>query len=199
MKSALSTILRHCRFSEAWSLNGQVGGKWYFSTLTATSSYRAVTMPYTLYCAIIGRNDNDIFPIHINETQTVGELKHEIKKKAETTGSAHNLKLYKVDINISDDDDDDDDETFNVSTNYKQVMEKISQNTTYTQEIQDLSTKPKQVLTNPLRKLSAIFRKSPPCVDETIHILVELPPGESIDSIDPRVWCVAETSRHRIF
>ena len=105
--------------------------------------------------------------------------------------AAASLVLYKVDINISDDDDDDE--------TYKQVMEKISQNTTYTQEIQELSAKPKQELTNPSRKLSAIFRQSPPCEDETIHILVELPPGESIDSIDPRVWCVAETSAFPMF
>ena len=35
--------------------------------------------------------------------------------------------LHNVNINISGDDDDD--ETFDISTNYKQVMEKISQNT----------------------------------------------------------------------
>ncbi len=61
-------------------------------------------MPYTLYCAIIGRND--LFPAVINETRTVGELKDEIKtKKARTLASieADNLVLYNVDIDISSD------------------------------------------------------------------------------------------------
>ena len=135
----------------------------------------------SFYCAIIGRNDNDIFPVAINEARTVGELKDEIKKKAETTSPAHTLTLYQVNIDISRD------------GACEHVMEKLSQNTTYTQEIQDLSTKPKRVLTNPAFKLSKYF-KEPDVPKETIDILVELPPGESIDSINLRVWCVAETS-----
>ena len=148
-----------------------MGGKWYCST----------AMPHTFYCAIIGRKDNDIFPITIDESKTVGELKHEIKQAAGTTGLAHTLKLCKVNINIS------------TNEALERVMGKVSQNTTYTQELQALSTKPTHMLTNPSFKLSKHFKKRDVTI-ETIHILVELPPGESIDSIDLRVWCVAETS-----
>ena len=127
-------------------------------------------------CAIIG--EGLVCLVQINKTQTVHDLKECIKEKVAPTlasiGAAA-LKLYKVNIDIRENDEDDGDET-----KCDRAFLTISQNTTYTQEIQDLSTEPKQVLTNPSRKLSAIFQSSRP-VDGWIHILVELPPGESID------------------
>ena len=141
-------------------------------------------MPYNLCCAILGHKT--AFSVDIDETRMVGELKDEIKaKKAHALSSydADSLVLYKVNINIPDNGDNDE--------AYHQVIAKISQNTTYTQEIQNLSAE-QQVLTNPLRRLSTIFGELSP-VDTGIRILVELPPGESVDSIDPGVWCVAET------
>ena len=140
-----------------------------------------------VWCAIIGKEL--VFSIQINKTQTVYDLKKRIKEKVPSTLAsidAASLKLYKVNIDIDDGDDGDE-------VKFDRAIRAISQNPTYTKEIQDLSTEPKQVLTNPFRELSAIFQSSPP-VDGWIHILVELPQGESIDSMDPRVWCVAETS-----
>ena len=42
-------------------------------------------------------------------------------------------------------------------------------------------------------KLSRYF-KEPNVPPESIHVLVKLPQGESINLVDPRGWCVAETS-----
>jgi Crinkler effector protein N-terminal domain len=59
-------------------------------------------MPYTLLCILIGGTTP--FPVTINETQSVGELKA-IKKKKEPeldAFAADALTLYKVDIDGSD-------------------------------------------------------------------------------------------------
>ena len=141
------------------------------------SCNRPSAMRYSIFCTIIG--EKSAFKLLIDDTWIVDELKDEIKKKAAQTLAsidAFKLTLYKVDIDMS--------------MNYRQVIEIISQDKTYTQEIQGLSTK--RELDDPSEKLSVIF--SPRPADRRISILVELPPGESIDSIDPRVWCVAETS-----
>ena len=130
-------------------------------------------MPYPLYCAIIG--DKNLITLDVNETWSTGQLQNYIKAKKETRGPARTLTLYKVNIDISSDEA------------LEHAMGTVSRNTTYTQEIQDLSTESGRVLTNPLDKLSTIFGQSPP-VDTRIRILVELPPGESINSIDPRAW-----------
>ena len=116
------------------------------------------------------------------------DLRKRIKEDAAQTLASFDvgtLKLYKVNIDIRDDNGDE--------TKFDRAIRIISENTTYTQEIQALSTEPKQVVANPSRKLSTIFQRWPPA-DGWIHILVELPQGESIDSTDPRVCCVAETS-----
>jgi len=130
---------------------------------------------YTLFCVIIGER-TDSFPIHIDETQTVGDLKREIKKKnAQLLSSidARTLTLYKADIDIDVDD-----------TAYKQVIQQISNYTV---------TAPMEPLINPSHKLSAKFGQSTPA-EQRIHILVEQPPGQSTDPIDPSVCDdVAET------
>ena len=140
-----------------------------------------------LLCAILG--EKSAFSVTFDETQIVAVLKDRIKEEKEHTLASYEadtLVLYKVNINTFSD------EAFERATG------KVSQNTTYTQEIQDLSTEPKRVLTNPSHELSVVFQSSPPA-NGWIHILVELPPGESIDSIDPRVWYVAETSPFPMF
>ena len=126
-------------------------------------------MPRNLFCAILG--ENSPLSVPFDETQIVDELKKLIKKEAAQTLAsvdAHNLTLYEVNIDISSDEA------------LKQVTGKVSQNTTYTQEIQDLSTKPKRALTNPAEDLSEYWGEDLP--KKTIHVLVELPQGESIDS-----------------
>jgi len=123
---------------------------------------------YTLLCAIIGER-TDPFPIHIEETRIVGDLKEDIKMKKKRVLAeieADTLALYKTDIDIDATD-----------TAYKQVIQQISNNTT---------TAPKEPLLNPSHKLSAKFGKSIPA-DGRIHILVERPPGQSTDPIDPSV------------
>ena len=133
-------------------------------------------MPFNLCCAILGQNT--AFLLEIDKTQMVDQLKKRIKAEnahALASYDADSLVLYKVNIKISSEEA------------FAQVMGKISQNTTYTEEIQVLSTKPKHVLTNPTFKLSRYFKKRD-VTKETIHILVEPPPGESINSIDPRAW-----------
>ena len=144
----------------------------------------------SFYCAIIGRNDNDIFPINIHEAQTVGELKDEIKKKGETTGPAHTLTVHQVNVAAAD--------------AHIQVMEAISQSVTCSQAMEAMKAIHPQLiraiphtgdthkrLTNPFQELSTFLPPTP--VQGTIYILVELPQGESIDSMDPRE-CVADTS-----
>ena len=168
--------------------------------------------PYKVCCAIIG--EELVFSVRINKTRIVHRLKERIKEKvAPTLASigATTLKLYKVNIDISEDDDDnsddngddnddgdgnDNDETFD--TKYNQAIGKISQNKTYTQEIQDLSIEGKQELSNPSRKLSAIFRKSPR--NGRIHILVERPQPQGESEPGHDVVPIAHVlRRHRQF
>ena len=130
-------------------------------------------MPYTLYCAILG--DKNLITLDVNESWSTGQLQNHIKETQETPGPARTLTLYQVNIDISSDEA------------FEHAIRKVSQNTTYTQEIQDLSTEPKRVLTNPAFKLAKYFEFEKLHVpEESIRILVELPLGESIDSMDPR-------------
>lgn len=139
--------------------------------LFPTTSHPTVTMPYTLYCAIIGHNTT--FPVHTDETQTVGELKKSIKEEKKHTLASYEadqFTLYKANIYISGEEA------------YTQVMQDIHQGLIKVGE---------EMV--PMFTLSRYF-KEPDVREETTHILVRLPPSESIDSIDPRVLCVAETS-----
>jgi hypothetical protein len=146
-----------------------------------------VTMPYSLNCALIGQ---DIaFTVNINETRTVDNLKDMIKKKAEITGPAHTLKLYQVNLAVSG--------------TYQEVMSTISQSATCADVIQALSQsttlaqvlraipQPQNMVEGTNKELEYPFCKlstlsfSTPADGDYIHILVELPPGQSNDSIDP--------------
>jgi len=130
-------------------------------------------MMYMLFCAILGQQ-TDAFTVEIDDTWTVSELKEGIKKvMPQTLGSFDNnaLTLYKVDIDISDDDNE----------AYLRAIDQIHRNMVTTKEL----------LGNPTHKLSAKFGQSIP--EGRIHILVQSPLGQSIDLVNPRVWCVAET------
>jgi len=128
---------------------------------------------YKLFCAIFGQQ-TDAFHVNIDKAQTVSDLKGEIKKEIQQTlGSIDHgaLTLYKVDIDVSD------------NAAYHKAIEQIHHNTV---------TASKELLSNPVHELSAIFGQSIPAGGR-IHILVQLPLGQSIDLVNPRVWCVAET------
>jgi len=130
-------------------------------------------MSYTLSCAILGQNT--LFLVDIDKTETVGKLKNQIKvDKANVLGSidADTLTLYQVNISIPD------------NATFKQAMQDISQNEVHAS---------KEELIHPFSELQDLFEpQGPP--RKTIHILVERPPGQSIDSIDPRpCGTVAET------
>jgi hypothetical protein len=119
-------------------------------------------MPYTILCVIIG--DNTLFSVNIDETRTVGELKRCIKEKAAHTLAsfdAHTLRLYCIDV---------------TGTDPKTLMEAVKQ------KAQTVSSRDPL---NPFHSLQVVYPPpGPPGM--MIHILVQLPSGESIDSIDPR-------------
>jgi len=102
--------------------------------------------------------DSESFSVEIDETHRVEDLKEKIKTKREITFNAVALTLYKIKIDISDDD------------NYTRIMDLISKGG------YDFANKQKL---NPSRKISKLFGGDS---DETIDVLVELPPGEPMDS-----------------
>jgi len=117
-------------------------------------------MPYILYCLVLG--EATPFPVKINKTQSVAELKKAIKKdkkKDFNDVDANNLTLYKIEVDISDD------------TKYEAITRDISR--------PDYVFKPK-VLLNVVRQLARVFPATGPPKD-TIHILVERPQSKSID------------------
>ena len=117
-------------------------------------------MPNPLFCAII--SENSLIPIKFNGTQTVGELKDVIKAKAAQTLAlvdAHTLTLYKVNIDIS-----------NKETS-PGVMKQISQS----------SIKVDRQELDPVDNLSEYWGESDLPKRKTIHILVQMPRGESSD------------------
>ena len=128
--------------------------------------------PYTFFCAILGQQ-KEAFPIHLNETHTVGDLKIHINRALGSIDTKP-LTLYKVNIDVSRDE-----------TAYGQAMEQIHRNAVTASE----------PLNNPLNMLSAKFDQSILAGgSERIHILIKLPPGQSTDPIDPSVCdAVAET------
>ena len=137
------------------------------SQLTLLPPRLQLPMPYSLFCAVIG--GETLSTVKIKGTQTVGELKNKIKSTAGLVSAAHSLTLYHVDLDIASD------------GAYLHAMRTISRSTTCAQVIHDLlpnTADPKQEeLINPSHELSAIFSPAP--ARHRIHILVQLPPGES--------------------
>jgi hypothetical protein len=113
---------------------------------------------YNIGCLLQGRSDP--FPVNIDETQTVGHLKKEIKKEnseALAAVDAMELKLYSV--NITSDEPN--------KQNYTKQVDNIFQNLSEHKPL------------DPLHELSEIKKGFP---EGMVHILVPLPPGESIHS-----------------
>ena len=105
--------------------------------------------------------DDETFPVDIDKTQTVGDLKTKIKEAMAPdldTIMAFKLKLYRINVDISDD------------KNHDRIIDQISRG--------DFDFKPKDELLS-WRLISQFFEKNS---GGTIEVLVELPPGEPIDS-----------------
>jgi len=105
--------------------------------------------------------DSSPFSVEVDETHIVYDLKKRIKTEMAPTldtVDADALTLYKINIDISDDEV------------YTTVMNEISRG------IYGFDDKRKLI---PSRKVSKLFEGDS---GETIEVLVELPPGEPIDS-----------------
>ena len=114
-------------------------------------------MEYTLNCLVPGAADT--FPIEVKETQLVGKLKEEIKKKKALRFKdfdADELTLHKIKVDLSDDN----------------IMDTVSQ--------PDYVFNPKIRLLA-ARRMSTYFEESSDRLEGNIHILVELPQSKSID------------------
>jgi Crinkler effector protein N-terminal domain len=90
----------------------------------------------------------------------VGDLKQEIKKVAQLEPATHTLTLYKVEIDVSE------------TETFENVMKDIS--------LSSIKAN-KKALSHPLYALSEYFDPSK-LPAKTIHILVKLPAGDSINS-----------------
>ena len=128
---------------------------------------------YNIFCMVEG--DESLFAVYIKETLTVGNLKDEIFKKIPFTlkeVETRHLKLYKTEIKLSED---------------EAHIEEVNK------QFKLLSDVDKGLKT--WNELSEVFKPLGPLKDN-IHILVRLPPGESID---PKVGgAIAETKRPHI-
>ena len=128
-------------------------------------------MPYELFCAIIGHKG--LITLNVDGTWTVGKLQEHIKEKKPhllASYEADTLVLYKVDIDVSNKE---------ISPG---VIEQIRQGSIKGHGEELISA----------LSLSDYWGEGLP-KPKAINILVELPPGESSDSIDPRVCCITET------
>ena len=109
-----------------------------------------------LFCVMSG--DSDPFSAEIDETHIVEDLKEKIKTERGITVNAVALTLCEIKIDVSNDND------------YTRIMNSISQG--------DYDFANKQKL-NVTREISMFFTRDS---NKTIEVLVELPPGEPIDS-----------------
>jgi hypothetical protein len=119
-------------------------------------------MLITFLCIIIGKAT--IFTVKINGTQYVDKLKDVIKQKLQPTldkFAADQLTLYKVNI------------TFPTKELLEAAKKAISKG----------SIEYKKLKLEASFKLEDYFQDPPP--EKVIHILIQLPQGESID---PRSW-----------
>jgi len=115
-------------------------------------------MPYTLFCTVLGHGD--LFPVKVDETQSVDELKTKIrtKKVPEFNHFAvDRLTLYKIKVDFPNENE------------YDDIMRKVSE--------PGYVFDPKLKLI-PTFKMLKYFEQGP---EGDIHILVELPQGKSID------------------
>jgi Crinkler effector protein N-terminal domain len=111
-------------------------------------------MPYILFCVVIG--ETTPFPVTIGGTQSVGELKGAIKKKAEPeldAFDAHTLILYRIDVDGPN------------KHEYISKMQEVFQNPSSNAEL------------GPFDKLRDHYQPPGP-PDQMVHILVQPPRGE---------------------
>ncbi|KAG0249364.1 hypothetical protein BGZ95_007572, partial [Linnemannia exigua] len=117
----------------------------------------------TLFCLVDGETTSNAFPVEIESSKTIGDLKKLIKTETPDTFSgvdAKDLTLWRVSISVADDnhddnDDDDDDEDLpilldNVLKNDKKRLKAVTQ------------------------MVTDVFGYRP--VENTIHIIVQRPP-----------------------
>jgi len=117
-------------------------------------------MAYTLNCFILGAEDT--FTVKIKKTQSVGELKDEVKRKNEPKFNhlvAHEFTLHQIYIDISND------------AEYANKLVEIPQ--------PGYVFDPKNRLNAP-RMISSYFGKPSDRSQDAIHVLVELPQRKSI-------------------
>ena len=142
-------------------------------------------MLYTLGCIVIG--EDTVFLVEIDDTKSVDKLKDDIIKKRpniidRTIHDATHLTLYKVEIKLSNDD---------------AYIEEVKKQSKLISNVNKLRTwdKLSKVFASPAPDASTPGASAPDASapdDETIHILVQLPSGESID---PKVGgAIAETN-----
>ncbi len=112
-------------------------------------------MLYTVNCAILGTKD--IFSVEIDSNAQVSKLKTQIRdqeiRKLEPFAPS-DLRLYKLETFVSDSDYD---------------------------TLNNLELKEEQRLRRSVSRLSTVFGATGP-LEETLHIVVDYPRGESISS-----------------
>ena len=119
-------------------------------------------MLHTLSCIVIG--ETTAFPVDIDETQTVGELKDAIKEKKQVALKAidaNKLTLYRAIVNESD---------------YKQKQTRINELKRLSQNLNECTK-----LDNKEQQFSGFFGESP-SQGKKCYTLVQIPIGQSIDS-----------------
>src|SRR5258706_3506435 len=109
---------------------------------------------YTVMCAILG--ERKVFEVKIDSDERISALKNKIKP-ADPIG-ASDLKLYKINIPVP---------------NYKTLIDSISERT--------IEFKEEDELVDPFCKLST-FQDGFGFPEGNLHILVEVPAGESFSS-----------------
>ena len=110
-------------------------------------------MPYNIFCFIPG--DHSTFPVSIDETELVGNLKKEIKAENMETLAHLGFKLYQAAL----------DESYN-------KMMCISELNRLSQHLDECTE------LNARHKLSAVFGRRPP--GKEYYIIVQIPKGKSI-------------------
>ena len=109
----------------------------------------------TVICAILGHKE--AFSIEIQSNSRVSQLKSQIKEQEFLMLAASSLELYKVDIPLSD---------------RVTLMASVSQQTIVYHEHQRLQ--------DPLDFISTVFGAT--LSEDTLHILVKIPRGDSFSS-----------------
>jgi Crinkler effector protein N-terminal domain len=105
-----------------------------------------------LLCLVHGDSADHAFPVRIDKTLLIGDLKKEIKKEKAPEFdkfAADKLNLWKVDISYDDEDA------------VKQLVLKV------TNTVKKMS---------PLSKISKYFGDEP--MEEHIHVVIQCPPGK---------------------